>query len=528
MPTKVLAATAAALLVAGISLVTVSGSSHNDAPLIAEDPAVNNTDVYAFVSTQAGREDYVTLMANYIPMEEPGNGPTHYRFSDRARYEIHVDTDGDAEDNLMYRFEFHNKVINGNTFLYNTAPIGLPPSPADPASQYANLNVQQSYDLTEFRMGKMGKGHSTLLLENARVAPANVGPVSTPAYEALAEAAIHTVGSGANAKKVFVGPRDEGFYIDLMAFFDLFGGLTGPARTPRDTFNGFNVHTIALEIPKSRLMEAGDTDGIIGVWASASRPKVTVLGKPDKDDADEGKSGKYVQVSRLGNTLVNELLMPLAKKDLFNASQPKDDVKNGFPALITDPGTSQGPAAIIPLLNTITGCTPDTGRVDLDLILLKGIPADTLGVGTPGTQDTQRPGGPVTAEMLRLNYNIPPAASPSPLGPFGGDFAGFPYGRRVGDDVGDIVARAGAGAVLHLLGAISCPVSLGISDGVQHNDVDYLDHFPYLGTPHQGYEHEHDHGSAIVAASLGSGLIVGGLALGSVLVIRRRRTSLLD
>jgi hypothetical protein len=528
MFTKVLAATSAVALVAGISLVTVSGSSHNDAPLIAEDPAVNNTDVYAFVSTQEGRGDYVTLMANYIPMQEPGNGPTHYRFSDKARYEIHVDTDGDAKDDLIYRFEFRNNVVNGNTILYNTAPIGLPPSPADPASQYTGLNLQQSYDLTEIWVEKnahASRERPTRLLTGARVAPANVGPVSTPDYEALAAAAVHTVGSAPNEFKVFVGARDEGFYVDLMGVFDLFGGLTGPTRDPKDTFNGFNVHTIALEIPKSRFANAYDTDGIIGVWASASRPRITILG-PGAPSTDP-RAGQFVQVSRLGNALVNELLMPLDKKDQFNASQPKDDVANGFPVLITDPETSQGPAAIIPLLDTITGCTPGTGRVDLDLILLKGIPAGTLGL--PGNQDTQQSGGPATAEMLRLNFNVAPSASPSPLGPFGGDPAGFPNGRRVGDDVVDVFARAGAGAVLELLGAIDCDVSLGISDGVQENDVPYLASFPYLGTPHQGYDHEHDHGSAVLLASLsiGAGLLFGGLALGSVLVQRRRRSSLL-
>lgn len=525
-PLKPLIGVAAALVVAGASLLTVSGSSHNDAPLIAEDPAANNTDVYAFVSP--ARPDYVTLIANYIPMEAPGNGPTHYRFSDNVLYEIMVDVDGDAEEDLTYKFEFENNVVNGKTFLYNTGKIGVPTG--DHTVQYPNLNVQQSYNLTEVTHANDDydgdddddNDARTLLVENARVAPAHVGPRSTGSqseYESLADAAIHTFGP--DDSKVFVGPRDEGFYIDLMGFFDLLN-IRGEGDAV-DTFSGFNVHTLALEIPKTRFADAGDTDGIIGVWASASRPKKTVLqgeGEPAKT------SDKWVQVSRLGNTLVNELLMPLDAKDLFNASEPKDDAEN-IADFIINPGDTQSPAAIVPLLNSVTGCTPLNGRIDLELVLLKGIPAGLLGL--PGTQDTQQPDGPVTADMLRLNFNVDPAMEANPLGVFGGDVAGFPNGRRVGDDVTDIFARAGAGAVLHLLGAIDCEAALGVTDNVQQNDVDYLDSFPYLGTPHQAYSHEHAHstGSMVVMAS-GFGLMAGGLVLGSVFAIRRRRGPMED
>ena len=317
-PWKPLIGVAAALVVAGASVLTVAGSSHNDAPLIAEDPTANNTDVYAFVSTDPTRSDYVTLIANWIPMEAPGNGPTHYRFSDNVLYEIMVDVDGDAEEDVTYQFEFENNVVNGDTFLYNTGKIGVPGT--DPTAQYPNLNVQQSYELTEVT-GDRRTGDSTVLLSDARVAPAHVGPSSTGTvgeYEALASAAIHTFGG--DDSKVFVGPRDEGFYIDLMGFFDLLN-IRG-AGDAVDTFSGFNVHSIALEIPKTRFQAAGDTDGIIGVWASASRQKRTVLQGEGEPAANKGK---WVQVSRLGNTLVNELLMPLDAKDLFNATEPRDD-----------------------------------------------------------------------------------------------------------------------------------------------------------------------------------------------------------
>jgi len=534
-----MAAAAMLALVVGEPSSNSEASSHRDAPLITEDPTADNTDVYAFVSTEPGRQDHVTLISNFIPLEEPGDGPNYYRFSDNVLYEIKVDTNGDAKADLTYQFNFNTKIgaITPNTFLYNTDKIGLPPDPGDPSSQYTNLNQQQSYTVTEINStnGRAGHGdgeddrgggndRSTVLLRNARVAPIHVGPRSTgtPAeYEALADAAVHTVGSSPNDIRVFAGQRDDGFYADLMGNFDLLN-LRNPGV---DTLSGFNVHTIAIEIPKSRLAAAGDTDGIIGVWSTASRPKGSVL---RADDDGSERSGKFVQVSRLGNPLVNEVLMPLSFKDKFNATQPEDDAKN-IENFIVNPGTSQGPAALVPLLNSVTGCTPTDGRADLDLVLLKGIPAGTLGL--PGTQDTQQEGGPVAADMLRLNMNVAPTTgtgSYSPLGAFGGDVAGFPNGRRVGDDVLDIDARAAAGGILHLLGAINCPASLGISDNVQSNDVPYLDHFPYLGLPHQGYNHEHDHGvSVFSAATLGMGLlgfilaiaVAGPRAIGAV---RRR------
>jgi hypothetical protein len=455
----------------------------------------------------------VTLIANYIPLEEPGEGPNYYRFSDSALYEIMVDVNGDAREDVTYQLDFDTKIgaVTPNTFLYNTGAIGQPPNPSNPTSQYTNLNQPQSYDLTFVRGNHHFSPWRAKLLNDARVAPIRVGPSSTgneANYAALANAAVHTVGSSPKDTRVFVGPRDEGFYVDLMGNFDLLN-LRNPGV---DTTSGFNVYTIAIEVPKSVFANAGDTDGKIGVWATASRRQVRVL----QDDGDRPNDfSKYVQVSRLGNPLVNEVLIPLKAKDKFNASEPKNDAAN-FANFVVNPGNSQGPAALIPLLNGVTGCTPTNGRVDLDLALLKGIPAGTLGL--PGTQDTQRPGGPVQSDMLRLNYNVAPAASPDPLGAFGGDVAGFPNGRRPGDDVLDIAARAAGGGILHLLNAIDCPVSLTLSDNVQSNDVSYLSQFPYLGLPHEGYNHDHDHSGidGMAVASMGFGVM--GLALGAALV----------
>lgn len=535
MRTKSIIAIVAVLIVAGLSVLMVGASSHNDAPLIHEDPYVNNTDVYAFVSP--ANPDSVTLISNFIPMPEPGDGPTFSRFSDRAVYDIRIDVNGDAREDLTYQFRFTNNIANGNTFLYNLGEIGAPANPTDPSSPYTNLNVQQYFTLTEV-LGTI-KGYDdggAVLLSNARVAPANVGPQSTPDYNPLADFAIHSFSFAGGVGKAFVGPRDEGFYVDLMAAFDLLGGFTDPQRDPVDTFSGFNVYSLALEIPKARLAAAGDTDGIIGVWSTASRPQTTIV----RPSGTPRTTGKEVQVSRLGNPLINELLLPLHAKDRFNASHPKDDVANGFADFITDPGTTQGGAALIPLIAGLTSCTPTNGRIDLDLALLKGIDAgtaDALDNAIPslapftsagGNQDTQNPGGPVRSDMLRLNYNVSPSSSPSPLGFFGGDPAGFPNGRRVGDDVVDIYLKAGAGGILHALGAISCPVSLSLSDGVQENDAPYNSSFPYLATPHQGYDHLHEHGFPVsdgLALGLGSGLLAAGIAMGAVLTVRRRRNS---
>jgi hypothetical protein len=500
----VLAAAALTLMIPPWPPQASDASSHRDAPLITEDPLADNTDVYAFVSP--ARPDAVTLIANYIPLEEPGEGPNHYRFSDSVLYEIMVDTDGDGKENLTYQFEFKTKIgaITPNTFLYNTGVIGLPPNPSDPTSQYTNLNVQQSYTLSEVRGPLQDRrlDPKTVLLQDARVAPIRVGPKSllgspsgdtTAAYTTLANAAIHTIGSGPEQIRVFAGPRDEGFYVDLMGSFDLIN-----IRNPGvDTTSGFNVHTIALEIPKSRF-EAAGAQGIIGVWASASRRQITTLRPHGEAPAS---AGLFVQVSRLGNPLVNEVLIPLRAKDRYNATHPKDDAAN-IRDFVVNPGTTQGAAALIPILNSLTGCTPVNGRVDLELALLKGIDkatAEALASKVPSLKPFADAGGnqlsstPVVADMIRLNYKVPPSASPNRLGFFGGDPAGFPNGRRVGDDVLDIDLKAAAGGVLHVLGVTNCPVSLTLGDNVDSNDVPYLAAFPYLATPHEGYRHAHDH-----------------------------------
>jgi hypothetical protein len=494
----------AGILVAVLAMVVLApgrslpgeASSHRDAPLIIEDPTADNTDVYAFVSTEPNRSDHVTVIANFIPLEEPGEGPNYYRLSDNVLYEVKLDVTGDGNPELVYQFDFTTTTANGNTFLYNTGVIQPVGNPADVTAQYPGLNVQQRYTLTEVRPS--GGGPMTLLT-NARIAPIRVGPKSllgtatgdtSAAYTVLANQAIHSVGTAPNDIKVFVGPRAEGFYVDLMGAFDLIN-----PRNPGVNYTaGYNVHTFALEIPKSRLATVGGA-GVVGVWASASRQATRVL---QDGQGAEMLSGAQVQVSRLANPLVNEVLMPLNAKDRYNFTQPSGDTT--IRDFIVNPGTSQGPAALIPVINSITGCTPTTGRADLELALLKGIDPATAGalaMRVPSLAPFAMAGGnqigmtPAVADMIRLNYNVAPSASPNVFGLLGGDPAGFPNGRRVFDDVTDIDLKAAAGAILHVLGAINCPASLTLTDNVDAFTIPpahrFLGAFPYLGLPYDGY-----------------------------------------
>ncbi|MCA1607284.1 MAG: DUF4331 domain-containing protein, partial [Acidobacteria bacterium] len=291
-------AVTASLLSTGLIVVpSVSASSHREAPFISEDPAADNTDVYAFVSYEPGREDFVTIIGNWVPLQEPANGPNFYKLSDFVNYDLLIDVDGDALPDLIYRFDFITRTVDPGTYLYATGVIGPPPNPADPSSQYVNLNQPQSYTLREFGRGndpnasgdQSGRG-GNVLLSDVRTAPYRPGPKTllpntspttglpgavrgdtSVAYQNLAQMAVHTIPNAGGAR-AFVGPRDEGFFVDLGTAFD----RINPRAPGADGTDGFNVSALAVEIPKSRLRAAGDTDGIIGVWAAASRVRFPV------------------------------------------------------------------------------------------------------------------------------------------------------------------------------------------------------------------------------------------------------------
>jgi len=447
-------------------------SSHREAPEISKDPVADNTDVYAFVSPD--RPDTVTIISNYIPLEGPAGGPNFFEFGDDVLYSIYVDNDGDAKPDVTYRFEFTTQVRNTNTFLYNTGPIA---SLDDP-----NWNRRQFYTVT-----RVDRRHaSTVVGSGIPTPPCNIGPRSTPGYASLATAAVRDLAGG---ETVFAGQRNDGFFVDLGAIFDLgdirpLQNLHLIATTPTpsvDTLSTVNVHTIAIRVPIRMLTKDGSvpTDplsskAVLGIWAGASRRKVRLTDGPLKSGA-----GPWVQVSRLGNPLFNEVVVPMARKDDWNAADPEDD--RDFAGSVRQPEL----AKLLPVL--YPGVFPhlaglSSSRDDLVAILLTGLPAGIV----PGFQNFT---GPTLADMLRLNVAIHPTASPSPLGILGGDLAGFPNGRRVADDVVSIELKAFAGATYPLVNPSYAPdgAVAAVSEYLTPAAGRYEPAFPYLGLPHDGF-----------------------------------------
>ena len=453
-------------------------SSHREAPEISKDPVADNTDVYAFVSPD--NPDTVTLIANYIPLQGPAGGPNFFEFGEDVLYSIYVDNDGDAKPDVSYHFQFRTELRNPNTFLYNTGPIG---SLGD-----TNWNSRQFYSVT--RMD--GKHKGTVIAENLASPPCNIGPRSTPSYPSLASAAIHMLPGGG---KVFAGQRNDGFFVDLGAIFDL-GDLRpfqnlhlipSAATASVDTLSTLNVHTIAIQVPISDLTKDGSvpTDplsskAVLGVWAAASRRKVRMS---DGKKGDKAGSGPWTQVSRLGNPLFNEVIVPLGKKDEWNASDPEHD--KDFVSYVQHPEL----ASLLPVLypgvfpNLASLNSSGVSRDDLVAILLTGLPAGIV----PGFQNLSG-NGKKLADMLRLNVAIPPASSPNPLGLIGGDAAGFPNGRRVFDDVVTIELRAIAGVTYPLVATYTPDGAAGlVTEAITPGADRYLPSFPYLGTPYDGF-----------------------------------------
>ncbi len=467
-------AAVAAALVGRVAPEPAAASSHREAPLISEDPGADNTDLYAFRTADA--PGTVTIVANYIPLEEPAGGPNFAQFDDDVLYAIHVDNTGDAVEDLTYEFRFKTGLRNPNTFLYNTGPIGSLDSPS--------WNRPQTYTVTRV---DEHSGASQVVVADGKVPPVNIGPRSTPAaqYDALAQSAVTTLGNGS---KYFAGQRDDPFFVDLGSIFDL-GGLRPfnefhlialAAAGGVDGVGGYNTHSIVLQVPVSEIGHAPNK--VLGIYASASRQGVRIL----KKDGTEKSEGNWVQVSRLGNPLVNEVLIPLGKKDLWNRSEPEDDAQ--FVKHYTDPEL----AGLINVLYPGLG-VPTTNRGDLVAVLLTGIGA-IPGAGIDNFNST----GSRQADLLRLNVDIAPSApvgAGDRLGTLAGDIAGFPNGRRLEDDVTDIELRAiacGYGAVLQsLLGVCNLSPNNQLGDGVDANDKPFSTSFPYVAAPHQGYSHSH-------------------------------------
>jgi Domain of unknown function (DUF4331) len=432
-------------------------SSHREAPNISQDPTADNTDLYAFVSPDA--PDTVTLIANFYPGEDPAGGPNFYSFGNDVAYDIKIDNDHDAVQDITYRFQFFSTIMNPNVPLYNTGPIDSLDS--------ENWNIRQGYNVT-----KITKTGSEQLPFEGVVPPVNIGPTSTPNYKKLATAAIADV----EGMRIFAGQRDDPFWVDLGGLFDVLTIRTPPGNEGGgiDDLTGLNVQTIAMQIPISDLTATGkaptdptDDNAIIGVWSTTNRFTTTVI---SADGTRKGE-GKLVQVSRLGMPLVNEVVVPVGVKDHFNGSEPKDDAQ--YLDAVLHP--------VLPgLINSIYGVkVPEGDRNDLVAVFLTGV--DGL----------NKPSNGVPSEMLRLNMAIPPAKAgeENRMGVLGGDLAGFPNGRRPGDDVVDIALQVVAGVLFSDEFNVAPNNQLG--DGTDYNDHTFLGEFPYLSTPNQGFKHKH-------------------------------------
>lgn len=466
---------AVSLLVTSVQRPTLA-SSHREAPLIVADPLIDNTDTYAFRSYEAGREGFVTIIANYIPFEVPSGGPHYYKFDDTALYEIKIDNTGDGVADITYQFRFTNKIVNPDIVLGAASPNealtgkgGVEPlitSLSDP-----DYNEVQTYSVT-----RISHAGTHLLADSLMSPPNNVGVRSTPNYEVLAQHAINHLPDGG---RVFAGQRDEGFYIDVGSIFDTLNLRSITDKGGVDYTAGFNVHSIAIELPIKELTRDGkmpkDTvagDAVIGVWATASRQTTQVI----RSSSGPQGGGEWKQVSRLGNPLVNEVVIPLKLKDAFNSISPKDDAVAA--PFVLDPQLPKLMHAVFKI------DIPPAPRNDLVAIFATGIKPGSV-PGAPHYNTFLSDGTP--HEMLRLNVAIPPTpmSHQHRLGLLGGDLAGFPNGRRVGDDVTDIALRAMAGGTPFTPATNKAPNN-ALGDGVDQNDVPYLPGFPYLGTPHPG------------------------------------------
>lgn len=451
-------------------------SSHREAPEISKDPVADSTDTYAFISPD--KPDTVTLIANFIPLQKPDSGPNFFEFGDDVRYEIHVSNGGKAESDVIYRFDFRTSIRNRKTFLYNTGPI------TDIGSK--NWNRPQYYSVTRIEDGK-----ERVLAKTLRCPPVNVGKRSTPNYQALSDQAVHRLRGG---RTVFAGQRADAFHVDLGSVFDLgaLRPLNGAHALPMEAMDGinsvqaFNVHTIAIQVPindvtrnHNRPTNPMSPKAVIGVWSTASRRKSRMY------DSSTGRyvgRGPWKQVSRLGNPLFNEVIVPMAEKDQWNSRPPRKDAK--YTPYVNKPELG----ALLPVL--YPGAFPNLAayskpRADLNAILLTGIPEGVV----PGFQNFT---GTTQADMLRLNVAIPPSASPNDLGLVAGDPAGFPNGRRLNDDVVTIELRAVAGLTIPLVDPSFTPdgaVSL-VADGTTNTNAAVTGTFPYLGLPGGGYQTE--------------------------------------
>jgi len=473
-------------------------ANHREAPITALDHKADITDVYAFRSYGGDPSvPRVTLIMGVDPLLEPGNGPNYFPFDDEILYEIRIDNDHDAREDIVFQFRFNTEQRLPNLFqVYAGAGEGIAapansPAPVAPGTLVVppritdfdspGLGQRQSYSVTMIKDGR----HTRLGNPTGKpfyAVPANVGP-RTMDYGALFDAG--TYGTNSSNVKVFAGTTDDAFWIDLGGTFDTLNTHIFPVLSPADdaaqinlasdTVSGYAVNSIAIEVPVSLLTKTGKVEpadsrwATIGVWATTSRPQLTVRRSPEK--AFEG--GPFRQVQRMGNPLINELLVGTGFKDRFSMDRPSKDAQ--FANFFLDPTLARVINAAFAGAVTI----PPPPRTDLLPLVTYAPP-----IAAPGT-----PAGPV-ADLLRLNTGVAPTPpeSASRLGLLGGDPAGYPNGRRLYDDVADISLRAVVGV---LNPAFNIAPNNQLGDGVNVNDVPYRTEFPYLADAPSGRDRRH-------------------------------------
>ena len=479
---------AGAVLASGAALLSSSAqaASHREAPFIAGLPKIDSTDLYMFRSYEPGRENFVTIIANYVPFQTPYGGPNFFQLDPNALYEIHIDNNGDAVEDMTFQFRFKNNTrdlsvpVGGKNIavpLFNNGGI------TGGAGDANTLNVEETYSLTVARNGRRGgtKGEVTDAGNGSKVftKPAdNIGQKSIPDYNAYANQFIRSINipGCSTPGKVFVGQRKESFFVNLGEAFDLINlNPVGPRNSKPNVLDDDNVTSLALELPISCLTSKGEP--VIGAWTTASLRQARLLNAEGKRDGKHFPSlegGPWVQMSRLGNPLVNELVIGVKDKDRFSSSKPKDDAQ--FIDYVTNPSL---PVLIHALFNIPATTPPATPRNDLVAVFLTGV----TGLNQPANVKG--------AEMLRLNTSTAPTAraAQNDLGVIGGDSAGFPNGRRPIDDVTDIALRAVLG-VLNPAGPNHALAADSATDGTQlpgaaagQGAVDFGASFPYLNVP---------------------------------------------
>ena len=438
---------------AGLGPLAATASSHREAPLIAGTPQYDGTDLYAFRSPE--KQNSVTLIANWLPFEEPAGGPNFYSFATDAQYDIKVDNNADAKPDVTFRWTFKDHYVSGDTFLAATGPVT--------SLKDKNLNYYQTYKLV--RIGKNGK--SKTIIKKRRVAPSNIGSASMPSYSKLRSQATTRVGKNV---KSFAGQAEDPFFLDLRVFDLLYGGDL--SQVGDDTLAGFNVQSVALQVPQKWVAKNQNPkkNPIIGTWTTTQK---------------KSTNGKWVQVSRLGNPLVNEVVIPLKLKDAFNGLKPTGDA--AALKYVTNPELPK-------LIEAVYGIdAPKTPRNDLVSVFLTGV------------KGLNMPKGKITpSEQLRLNMSTPVTAEPNRLGVIGGDTQGFPNGRRLGDDVIDIALQVVEG---ELVGSAN-----DLGDGVDANDTGFDNTFPYLALPASGSNADpHPSKGAAATPSASNGGVLQGI-----------------